>query len=141
MDIQECPSVDIAIQHFVIESLQLLVSEKLCTYEIQKKLATDSLKELFDETVSWGADVTVYDESYYRLFDITDVCLVRDLVQKLLDSMDPQPWMPTIQTILGEGNLANRILTSLNGKPRVRAIQQTWKRLADCLQNNNMFIP
>jgi hypothetical protein len=36
MDIQECPAADVAIQRFVIESLRLLISEKLSTYEHQK---------------------------------------------------------------------------------------------------------
>jgi carboxylate-amine ligase len=141
MDTQECPSVDIAIQHFVIESLRLLVDEKLGSYDEQKKAASETLREIFDETISWGAEVTVYDQPYYKLFDVADVCLVRDLLQKLLDEIGPQPWTSTIETILRHGNLASRILTDLKRKPRNRAIQETWTRLADCLQNDTMFIP
>lgn len=141
MDLQECPSVDLAIQHFVIESLRLLVDEKLSSYEAQRKIATETLKEFFDETIYWGAEVTVYDKPYYSLFGLDDVCLIRDLIRKLLGEMGTHPWTSTIETILQHGNLASRILADLNGKPNVRAIQNTWKRLADCLQNDAMFIP
>ncbi|HEX8059414.1 MAG TPA: glutamate-cysteine ligase family protein [Cyclobacteriaceae bacterium] len=141
MDIQECPSVDIAIQSFVIESLRLLVDEKLCSYQQQKNISTDTLKEIYDETIYWGTDVTVYDKPYLTLFEVSDVCPVRDLLQKLLDEMGSQPWSSTIEAILKHGNLANRILADLKGKPTTRAIQNTWRRLADCLQNDTMFIP
>lgn len=141
MDIQECPSVDIAIQYFVIESLRLLVGEKICSYQAQRNLETETLEEIFTETIYLGTEATVYDHWYYRLFDVDGVCLVRDLIQKLLNTIGSKPWTPTIEAILRHGNLATRILSDLKGKPDNGSVQKTWKRLGDCLQTDTMFIP
>jgi carboxylate-amine ligase len=141
MDIQESPSVDMAIQRFVIESLRLLIDERICTCETQKAIDTPTLKEVFDETICHGLEVKVHDPRYYSLLGASGACTVGDLLQGLLKSMEPQPWTSVIQTILDRGNLATRILIALKEGLREAAIRHTWKRLADCLQNDTMFIP
>jgi carboxylate-amine ligase len=141
MDIQECPAADVAIQRFVIESLRLLISEKLSTYEHQKNIETDVLTFVLDETITDGLAIDVEDRGYLSVFGFNEPLSVHDLLQKLLDFIPKQPWTKVIQTILDEGNLSTRIRRSLNGDQSERAIQKTWYRLADCLQKNTMFIP
>src|SRR5882672_10529912 len=49
MDIQECPTADMAILTLVIDLLQALVSEKFISLEDQVKIKTDPLVSLFDQ--------------------------------------------------------------------------------------------
>lgn len=135
MDIQECAAADMGIQEFVIGLLKALVNEEWCSCDQQKKIKTETLVSLLDDVIHRGMSVEVTDREWLTLFGFQKTSTVRDVIKKISGTN------PVVQTILREGNLSTRIRKALNGDISSESIRTTWRRLAGCLNNNNMFIP
>ncbi len=148
MDIQECPAMDIAIQSFVIGVLRELVHESWSTLTAQKNMGTDVLARMLDETIEAGMASEVTNREWLALFGINKMtCNMHEVVAHLYgrlittESGPFQGWNRQIKILLDEGNLSSRIIRSLNRDTSDEAIQQVWRKLAACLQNNEVFIP
>jgi gamma-glutamyl:cysteine ligase YbdK (ATP-grasp superfamily) len=135
MDIQECAAADMGIQEFVIGLLKDLVHERWCSYDDQKKIKTEVLANILDDVIHSGMTVAVKDADWLRLFGFKKPCTVHDLISKVAGTN------PVVQTILKEGNLSTRIRKALDGNNSPASINDTWHRLATCLNNNVMFKP
>jgi carboxylate-amine ligase len=144
MDVQECPSADLAIQALVIETIRALTQEKFSPLEDQMQLRTDSLATLLDDVARSGSEVRFMDAEYPAVFGLpagttTGEAWAHIYAQLAPHSPELQGWDRTIQQLLNHGPLAKRILKALAGDYRHDSLSKVYRNLADCLVNDRMF--
>ncbi len=146
MDIQECPSADMAIITLVIDFLKALVSEKFSSMESQTKIKTDTLVSIFDQCLINGQKTIIENEDYLRLFAIEKPVSIGELWKNILHRLTMfmpslENWKkPQLEAILNEGTLSERILEALDGDHSVDNIKKVYRQLSGCLAQNKMFI-
>ncbi len=147
MDIQECPTSDMAIISLVIETIKALTNEKFIGLDDQMKVKTDMLAQLFDKCMVTGQSTEVPKE-YIDIFSIrpetNDAKSVwSEIMKRLVKSGNTslEKWTPELSVILTEGTLSDRILATLDGDYSHESIKAVYKRLCDCLDQNKVFLP
>jgi carboxylate-amine ligase len=143
MDVQECPTADLAIIAFVIELIKTLVNEKFESEEKQMKLKTDALVSIFDQTIITGQKTVIENLDYLNAFGLTKATTANDLLKYLVEKLSSgviDKWKPELNTILTDGNLSERIVKALNGNTSHESIQKVYRQLCGCLSQNKMFI-
>lgn len=148
MDIQECPTADLAIMTLVIETIKAFVQEKFISLDQQMKLRTDPMATLFEKCYVTGQKTIVSNPEYLEAFGIrsesrTAVDVWLSIMKKLINSGNTalERWTPELNVILNEGTLSDRILTALNNDHSEDAIKNVFRKLCGCLEQNKMFIP
>ena len=145
MDIQECPSADMAIITLVIETLKALCAEKFISLDDQMKWKTESLVSLLDKTIADGPAAQFDQLDYLKIFGITKPCPAREVWETILTRLESQTtlekWKPELRVILEEGTLAQRILKALDNRYSEEAIKKVYRQLCGCLEQNKMFLP
>ncbi len=155
IDIQECPTADLAVFHAVVCVLRALAAEKWQPLERQKRADTDALNAILVAT-SAAADAAVIDDADYldafgiraRRASAGDVW--RHLVDHVVapDADFSDAWQGAIAAILDEGPLARRIVRDVAGETPGSAahlalshdvLHATYTRLCDCLAENRVF--
>lgn len=142
VDIQECPKADIAICVLIIEVLKLLVHETTAPLQEQKIWQKEDLFSILNATIKDGENYKITNSAYLQLFGITKDTTVQDLWKHLYGLAKPyidQSHYEALDIILTEGTLSTRILKVLNTDFSEENIKKTYKKLADCLENNSMF--
>lgn len=147
MDIQECPSADIAIVALVIETIKALVSEKFLDVESQMKWKTESLSLLLEKTTDKAQEVIIDQADYLKVFGFPErSAKVVDLWKHILDRIvrsgngSMEKWKREINVILSEGTLSQRIIRSLGTDHSRESIIRVYKQLSGCLAQNKMFL-
>lgn len=147
MDIQECPSADMAIVTLVIETIKALVNEKFLDFESQTKWRTDFLSHLLDKAAEKAQEATIDDAAFLEVFGFPDksatmVELWRHITGRLVRSGNSgvSTWKREIDVLLKEGTLSQRIVRALDGDHSRKNITLVYKRLCDCLAQNKMFL-
>lgn len=147
MDIQECPSADMAIVTLVIETIKALVSEKFLDFESQTRWRTDFLSQLLDKAAEKAQAATIDDAEFLEVFGFPDksatmVELWRHITERLVRSGNSgvSTWRREIDVVLKEGTLSQRIVRALGGDHSRENITLVYKRLCDCLAQNKMFL-
>ncbi len=146
MDVQECPSADMAIIELVIETLKGLVNGKFIDLEEQMKYRTEGLVHIYDKCIVEGQETHIDSAEYLRAFHISAPCSAKEVWQKIIDHLASgnsalEKWKPELNIILKEGTLSDRIIRSLNGDHSIDSIKKTYKQLSGCLAQNKMFVP
>ena len=143
MDIQECPSADIAIVSLVIETIKALVNEKFIDFESQTKWKTDVLAQLLDKIIVKGQEVIIEDREFLEVFGLSlGRASVGDVWYHIVDRLvrSGNAAVATgrreIDTILREGALAQRIVSAVGRE----SMESVYRRLCDCLDQNRMFL-
>ena len=146
MDVQECPSADLAIVTLVNETLKALVKEQFIRHKAQLKWETKPLVDLLDKTILTGARSNFENVDYLKLFGINkEEATAKEIWQTILKhhlksgSEILKRFLPELNIILTEGTLSDRILKSLDGNFSTENLQKVYKRLAFCLAENKMF--
>jgi len=146
MDIQECPSADMAIIELVIETIKALVQEKFIGIQGQMRIHTEVLANILDETTRDGQSVTVSAAEFLDVFGVKQFSTAKQIWEHILNRLVQgnhalEKWKPELSIILTEGTLSDRILKSLKGDHSHEAIKTVYKKLAACLAQNRMFVP
>jgi carboxylate-amine ligase len=143
MDIQECPSADIAIVSLVIETIKALVNEKFIDFESQTKWKTDVLAQLLDKIIVKGQEVIIEDREFLEVFGLSlGRASVGDVWYHIVDRLvrSGNAAVATgrreIDTILREGALGQRIVSAVGRE----SMESVYRRLCDCLDQNRMFL-
>jgi carboxylate-amine ligase len=122
-----------------------MVGEGWCSYQQQKKIDTEMLSAMLDDIIKNGMKTEIKDKSWLALFNIPKSVTAQEMLQWFLSRLMTEGpfmrWSKNISTIIEEGNLSTRIQKSLKNDTSVASIQHTWKRLANCLDSDTMFIP
>ena len=147
MDIQECPSADMAIVALVIETIKGLVNEKFIDFESQMKWKTDFLAQLLDKTSEKAHAVVIDDQEYLNVFGFqgrkaTVAELWHHITERHMRSgnVAVSTGRRDIDVILQQGTLAQRIVKAVGADPSREKIISVYRRLSDCLSQNKMFL-
>lgn len=146
MDIQECPAVDMAIVNTVIDTLKLLVSEKLISLKDQMNMDTHMLAKLFDKTTVTGLSTLVVDKSFLTAFGLPAPASIKEVWETTLrhipgKSTYQKSQQAIVHNILDQGSLSERILRSLTSEITPEKIHSVYRRLGACLDENKFFTP
>lgn len=144
IDIQECPKADVAIAALIIEVLKLLVSEELIALEDQKSWHENELFEIFDRVIKNAESTVITDKHYLNVFDLQKESTVNQIWKKLYDRTKDkisEKHREGIDMILENGTLSTRIMKVLREEPSEEAILKTYRKLGECLANNQLFVP
>lgn len=155
IDVQECPSADMAVLHAITCVVRALVAEKWQPLERQKRAATAELDSILKSTTHTAEAAMIRDRDYLDAFGIrAREATARDVWEHLVgnvvapDADFSDAWSRAVQTILHDGPLARRIVRAVCGeKPGVASrlsldrdrLHGVYSRLCDCLQENRMF--
>ena len=147
MDIQECPSADMAILALVIETVKALVNGKFIDFESQMKWKTDFLAQLLDKASEKAGHMVIDDSEYLNAFGFegkiaTGVELWGHIAGRLVRSgnVAVASARPEIDIILEQGTLSQRIERALGSDVSNENISRVYRRLCDCLAQNRMFL-
>lgn len=145
MDIQECPSADMAIIALVTELIKALVNEKFASEERQMKTKTETLVAIFDQTILTGQSTLIDNAEYLSLFGIEKATTANELWKYLFNKISSsaqvmEKWKPELEIILTEGTLAERIVRALGADTSADSIKKIYRQLCGCLAQNKMFI-
>lgn len=146
MDIQECPSADIAIVSLVIETIKAFVSGKFLDFEDQMKWKTESLASLFELTTVQAQNAVISKADYLEVFEYPGKSakageLWRHILERIVRSGNGslETWKREIEVILTEGTLSQRILKALGNDHSRENIGTVYRKLSSCLAQNKMF--
>jgi carboxylate-amine ligase len=146
MDIQECPSADMAIVNLVVETLKAFVSGKFLDFESQTKLKTEPLAQLLDKIMDEGQEAVIDQADFLAAFGFPGtsakaVDLWKHILDRLVRSGNDslEKWKKEIDVILQEGTLSQRILKALNKDHSPENIKKVYRQLSGCLAQNRMF--
>ena len=148
IDIQECPSADLAIVHAIVNILKLLINEKWIKLDEQIKWDEGRLAQIFLKIIMEGENSIIEDEGYLKVFNYTadNKSSAKDLWKYLVKEIiagnnKDESWIKNIELILEYGSLSSRIIKSLDGNYSNNKIIETYRKLSESLDNNKIFIP
>ena len=148
IDIQECPSADLAIVHAIVNILKLLINEKWIKLDDQIKWDEGRLAQIFLKIIMEGENSIIEDEGYLKVFNYTadNKSSAKDLWKYLVKEIiagnnKDESWIKNIELILEYGSLSSRIIKSLDGNYSNNKIIETYRKLSESLDNNKIFIP
>ncbi len=148
MDIQECPTADMAIITLVIETIKAFTNEKFISLGDQMKLKTDTLAQIFEKCMITGQQTEVAATEFLEAFGIEHGPVSakevwQTVMNRLVRSGNSalEKWTPELSVILSEGTLSDRILGALGGDYAEENIRSVYARLCDCLDQNKIFLP
>ncbi|ALJ04070.1 glutamate--cysteine ligase [Pseudalgibacter alginicilyticus] len=142
VDIQECPKADIAICNLIVETLKLLIYEKLSPLSNQKKWHENHLFDILNATIKDGEQHLILNLEYLKLFGIEKAVNVQNIWKHLYELAKPtmdKSHYEAIDLILNKGTLATRILNAVKGDFSELNIIKIYNQLANCLQENTLF--
>lgn len=148
MDIQECPTADMAIISLVIETIKAFVNEKFISLDEQMKMKTDPLASLFEKCMVTGQNTEVNHKDFLAAFGVSgETTSAIEVWKTVMDRMVKmgntalEKWAPELSVIFSEGTLSDRIIKSLNEDYSEESIKHTYRSLCGCLEQNKMFLP
>jgi gamma-glutamyl:cysteine ligase YbdK (ATP-grasp superfamily) len=154
IDIQECPTADVAIAHAITCVLRALVSERWQPLARQKTFDTEPLNSILLATTLDAEAATIDNVDYLNAFGLhAQKVRAGEVWQHLVETVVARDaefsseWSSVMETILREGPLARRIVDALAGeRPRAgkfalaRArLHDVYAELCDSLKENRVF--
>ncbi len=145
IDLQEAPTVDMALAEFFFTLLRLMTQECWISFQQQKEVSTDALARLFLNVVRDGDQCLICDVEYLRNWGVDaaqlPVSSLWTLILHQCSSNLSDSCRYVISNILQNGNLSSRITQALHGNFDPANIRKVYRRLSNCLKTNSMFIP
>lgn len=148
MDIQECPTADMAIITLVIETIKAFTNEKFISLGDQMKLKTDTLAQIFEKCMITGQQTEVAATEFLEAFGIergpvSAKEVWQNVMNRLIRSGNTalEKWTPELSIILTEGTLSDRILSAIGGDYAEENVRSVYQRLCACLDQNKIFLP
>ncbi|MGA2507366.1 MAG: glutamate-cysteine ligase family protein [Chitinispirillaceae bacterium] len=148
IDSQETPSADLAVAAAIIGAIKLLTQEHFSPLREQKKWAVAPLHAILLDTIKNGEWSVVSDTGYLRMLGVDGgTCTGRDIWKKLVKNIeldDPvwiAPHKAVLEQNLAQGTLSSRILKALGSDVSVKRIGGVYRKLCECLQSGQLFLP
>lgn len=141
IDIQECPTMDVAIAEAVVHAIKKLAD--------RHRHLTDwpaaRLRSFLDRCIETAEDTLLEDTGYLRSFGVATASpmTARDLWRYLLDDLEPQDagTAKALDLIATRGTLARRMLQALPTPPDRETLTTLYRSLCNCLDANQTFCP
>ncbi len=146
LDIQECPSADLAIVKTLVALLKELVAETHLSLAEQQSVQVEPLAKLFNRCVEEADAALVEDPTLLRALGCADLVsptahnVWRQIIVRLNPLRDASPAEQAAQKVyLDHGTLARRIVSALPSAPTTADLTKLYTRLADGLETNTPF--
>lgn len=146
LDIQEMPAADIAIVALLTCILKKLVAGEWSDSIEQDRLQTGVLAEILLDSIRDGELAVIRNKTYLELFGFPDRNgEAWELWQYLLSTVstndpDLDPALrETVQYIINNGTLAQRIKRAIGKEIRRSRLRETWRQLCRCLAEGKRF--
>lgn len=147
LDIQECPLADLSIAWMLVKLIQGFVNETWSSYTRQKLLDERSLEAILIDTIHQGEHAVIQDRNYLELFSLSSLrsCnageLWRFIAEQLLGPAlsENELYYRTFIRILEHGSLSSRIVRALDKDRSKESIAETYRSLAACLHQGDLF--
>jgi carboxylate-amine ligase len=147
MDIQECPSADLAVLTLVIETIKGFIGDLFVDLETQMKWKTEVLAQILDQTISGAGQATLDNAEYLALFDFPSGKasaseLWQHILQHLLKNGNVflERYRKELNVVLKDGTLAQRIVRAVGKDQSKEGIINVYRKLSECLSQNKMFL-
>ncbi|MEZ4723000.1 MAG: glutamate-cysteine ligase family protein [Flavobacteriales bacterium] len=145
VDTQECPSADIAVLELIVLSLQWLLKRHASDLEILKETcSTSELADILRESIQAGSLYETKNQKYLELFGLAGSANLRDLWSMMLNRVEDHltdESLRILKLILSQGNLSERILRFTADDPSYEGVLAAYRKLANCLSENKVFVP
>lgn len=143
LDMQECPNADGAMTATVAAILRALVEERWAPLDAIQDFPQTRLRQVFQGCVSAAETATIDDGDYLRGLGITaSRTTARDVWLQLMQRVQVEPVFASWWDVYRRhGSLATRILSGVGATVSPERLQAIYRRLADCLLENNFFEP
>lgn len=148
IDSQECVQAEIAVCGFITEVIRALVEERWIGFDKQLDWENAGLVKIYRDILKQGMAAGINDRAYLAVFGYkgqSRASTAGQLWRHLLRAVLPEEngkfkkWRRTLEIILSEGNLAQRIIAALKAGYSRRRIIDVYQKLAGSLENNRMF--
>lgn len=141
LDSQECVDADIAIARAILAILKNWHQQS--PYYLDRPCDTLRLKNLYDKTRVNGLDVNQDDRELSRQWLLpkhVGTCreVWAQLIERCSSDIDASS-QKALETILIEGNLAQRLLRACNKDFSRSSLMRVYRQLGDCLLANRQF--
>jgi hypothetical protein len=139
LDVQEAPKADIACAQLIVGLLK-----RLAQMPDLPAISTSALKRIFDTAVISGGQARVEDTSFLSVFGLPARPLpLSELLHFLKTEWIQEAHLDhaTLDLILKQGPVAQRLFQRLGTSPTRQALETTFAQLCDCLDRNELFEP
>lgn len=145
IDMQECPTADLAVAGMIVAVLKALVSGRWVSSYLQRAWSEHDLLPILDNVVRSGDEAVIADREYLLMFGLMkqDEMPAAKLWQHLFVDLYGELGATTRQGmahIMEHGCLARRMLARTGTAPDAPALEALSSELADCLASDRMFI-
>lgn len=147
IDLQECPKADMSVVALIVQLLKLLVEGQLVSFEKQKSFETSALQEIFHVVVKDGSKALVKKSAYLNALGFEHSVNAGKIWQDLIGIVcekfpeEMNPWRDSLIQMTSNGTLSERIVEALNGDYSRENLKSVYQKLADCLNQNQLFRP
>ncbi len=145
LDVQECPQADLAIVAFLVEILKSLTLNGPSNLQQQLRIPGSHLKSLLQDTIRLGPRAKITSPAIRNALGLPSKTnpTVGQTLQRLLQELAPSHawWRPAAEIQTQLGPLSSRILKHTGPKPSATQLLKTYRQLANCLQQGELFLP
>jgi len=141
IDIQECPSADIACADLFISAIKHLVEGKFIPPVDIKNFSTEKLYRIFLDTIRNGSGSMITERDYTAIFGIAGSCTVCELWQAIAEKVMPRDSesIKALDHIFRYGSLSSRILKKTGPDPERGILAAVYRELCECLLTNSQY--
>jgi glutamate---cysteine ligase / carboxylate-amine ligase len=148
LDVQECPQADVAICALIADVLEALTTGKWGDPARLETWQTETLYGSLQNTIRNADRAVVSDADYRRLFGFPghQAVTAGEIWRHLASAVDRHGRSrhdnirPALETLLEQGPLARRILTTVGPDPSRERLAAVYRELCDCLAAGRMFL-
>jgi glutamate---cysteine ligase / carboxylate-amine ligase len=130
----------------VVMVVKAMYEERWGSLAQQQAIATEALAAILHACITDADGAMIDDEGFLRLFGLRENArsarvLWRQLIERCVGDHGGFPaWAEApLQTILGQGTLARRILRAVGGRCSRERIREVYGRLCGCLAQGTLF--
>jgi gamma-glutamyl:cysteine ligase YbdK (ATP-grasp superfamily) len=146
LDIQECPTADLAVCAATIALIRSLVEERIAPHAHQIDWPPQRLAAILDRTIRDGDAAPIDDPDYLALLGVTGrASTAGEVWRSLLDRIAPFPghelarFEGPLDHLTRAGCLSRRIRRRLGSVPSRGELAEVYRELAGCLGENRLL--
>lgn len=143
VDIQECPSADLAIAELIVETLKALVDGRWVSNYLQRAWHENDLLAIFKQVIKDAGATQITSKEFLLMFNMESEQATANEVWKHIfqevGSTLSENARACITHILEHGCLAQRILAKTGPAPDKHRIITVYKELALCLREDRQL--
>ena len=143
VDIQECPSADLAIAELIVAALKALVNGRWVSNYLQRAWHQNDLLAIFKMVIKDAGATSITNKEYLQMFGLDRaIATAEELWSHIFTEVGSDlsaDARTAITHILQHGCLAQRILKRTGTHPEAALITGVYKELATCLREDRQL--